>query len=63
MKAEWNGDKLQINGQTIAEIKPHMEKSFKVVYADKPDLGPNQYGYISKPLAMAACEKKFGVVA
>lgn len=53
--------KLLGNGAVIAEVKPHMKGTFKVMYADKPDLGPSNYGYDSIDTAKAAAEKRFGI--
>lgn len=61
MNPAWKGSKFQFNSVTIAEIKPHMKDTFKVVYAEKPDLGPNNYGYASHALAQDSVEKTFGL--
>ena len=61
MNPAWKGSKFQFNGVTIAEIKPHMKDTYKVMYVEKPDLGPSTYGYASHALAQNAVEKKFGL--
>lgn len=62
MKPAWQGNKLQLHGVTIAEVKPFLEGTYRVAYVEKPDLGPSQLGYLDAAAAKAACEKRFGLV-